>query len=64
MKATSSPHSGGRSAAVLTAPSLVTEARRKEESLLGSCSKGPLVRREHGDHQWRQLTLNLLNVRE
>lgn len=49
---------------VLTAPSLVAETRRKEESLLGSCCKGPLVRREHGDHQWRQLTLNLLNVRE
>jgi hypothetical protein len=49
---------------VLTAPSLVAETRRKEESLLGSCCEGPLVRREHGNHQWRQLTLNLLNVRE
>lgn len=64
LKATSSTHSGINSSVVLTTPSLVAEARRKEESLLGSCSKRPLVRREHGDHQWRQLTLNLLNVRE
>lgn len=27
--------------------------------MLGSCCEGPLVRREHGNHQWRQLTLNL-----
>lgn len=64
LKATSSTHSGIKSSVVLTTPCLVAETRRKEESLLGSCSKGPLVRREHGDHQWRQLTLNLLNVRE
>lgn len=47
---------------VLTTSSLVAEAWRQEESLLGSCSQCPLIRREYGNHQWRQLTLNLLNM--
>lgn len=51
----------GRESPALTASRLVAEARRKEESLLGSCCQGALVWREHGDHQWRQLTLDLLN---
>lgn len=51
----------GRESPALTASRLVAEARRKEESLLGSCGQGALVWREHGDHQWRQLTLDLLN---
>lgn len=45
----------------LTAAGLVVEARGHEEALLGrSRRQGPLVRRKDGDHQRRELALDLL----
>lgn len=46
---------------LLTAARLVVEARGHEEALLG-CSRrqSPLVRRKDGNHQRRELALDLL----
>lgn len=45
----------------LTAARLVVEARGHQEALLGCGGRqGPLVRRKHGNHQWRELALDLL----
>lgn len=45
----------------LTAARLVVKARGHEEALLGcSCRQSPLVRRKDGNHQRRELALDLL----
>lgn len=46
---------------ILTAARFVVEPRGHEEALLGRCRRqGPLVGRKDGDHQWRELALDLL----
>lgn len=46
---------------VLTAARFVVEAGGHEEALLGGGGRqGPLVGRKDGDHQWRELALDLL----
>lgn len=46
---------------ILTAARLVVEPGGHEEALLGRGRRqGPLVGRKDGDHQWRELALDLL----
>lgn len=46
---------------VLTAARFVVEPGGHEEALLGRGRRqGPLVGRKDGDHQWRELALDLL----
>lgn len=50
-----------RTERVLTAARFVVEPRGHEEALLGRGRRqGPLVGRKDGDHQWRELALDLL----